>query len=142
MSRARGGWHFTGAVLAETAAWLHDARLAEELLDCFDGHEGLHVFYGIGNVYHGPFWRYIGLLQGTLGRARQALESLEAALESVRALEARPMEARIQLDLTTLRGRPSEIEDRTRAAEHAREALRIAEQLGMQAVAQRARALS
>ncbi len=142
MSRAYGSWHFAGAVLADTAAYLHDAELAEELLERFDGFEEQHVFAGMMSAYSGPFRRYIGLLQGTLGRSRQALESLEAALASVRALEARPMEARIQLDLATLRGRRSDIEDRTRAVEHAREGLRIAEQLGMPSVAQRARGLA
>jgi tetratricopeptide (TPR) repeat protein len=141
-SRAIGGWQFLGAVLADAAAYLNDTDLAEELLDRFEGFEKLQVFTGFAAIYSGPFWRYIGLLQGTLGRARQALESLEAALESVRSLEARPMEARIQLDLAALRGRRSEIEDRARAAEHAREALRIAEQLGMLSIAQRARALA
>jgi tetratricopeptide (TPR) repeat protein len=129
-------------LIAEAAAYVHDTEHAEQALELLDGFENLHVLTGVGGIYVGPALRYIALLQATLGRSRESVESLEESLRRARGVSAVAWEARIELDLATVRAERRDIDDRDRAMQHARQAVEIAERIGMSHLEQRARRLA
>ena len=138
-SGSRGtNWQSIACSLAQAVAFVGNKEVAEEALIWFDGFEEFHISAGAGGMYFGPVRRYTGLLQGTLGR-REAMESLELALEQVDAIPSPPWVARINLDLAEICSRRG---SRARAIAYASEALRIGLSLRMPLIERRAREIA
>jgi tetratricopeptide (TPR) repeat protein len=124
-------WQVSAAMLSEGIAFAHDRRHAEEALDWLQDFEPLQVLSGSGGLYFGPFRRYLGLLQATLGQWREASELLEESLRAMQAFGAAPWIVRLHLDLSWLHLRRGAMNDRKTAASHAQAGLSLAESFDM-----------
>jgi tetratricopeptide (TPR) repeat protein len=129
------------AALAQAAAYVDDAKLAEELLSWLEGFENLHVVAGVGGIYFGPAARYIGLLKRTLGRWNDSIEMLQESLRLLHAIGSPTWAARVHLDLAEAYLQGGDADSGEQAARHAREGLRIGEELGMSHIERRAQQL-
>lgn len=135
------GYHWLVAIghLAGTCAVLGDTGRAGtfyELLLRFSD----RILVGGPPVFtvFGPVAYFLGLLAATMGRTDDAARHLEDALTMTRAMNGRPMAARIQLELARVLAET----DPDRAAATAAAALAEADQLGMRVIAERARELA
>lgn len=99
---------------------------ARALCEVLRGAETLHAVLPIPVCYGGPVAHPLGLLRAALGEVDEAVELLEDAVETTRALGARPARARAERDLARLCLRRGE---RGRAAELLRSASETAAEL-------------
>jgi hypothetical protein len=133
-------WPITVALLAQTCAELGDAGHARLLYDALEPFGQLITISPVAG-YMGPVSRLLGILAETLGERGDAERHLRAALELSRQHRIVPMIPTIAVDLARVMsaGEPG---GRSEAAELLAEALRIADELSMPAVAQRAQAVA
>jgi transcriptional regulator with GAF, ATPase, and Fis domain len=135
-------WAPTVALLAMVAAALGDRIRGQELYDAFAPLAARNVFVpGGGMPVLGWGTRYLGLLATTLGRVEDAARHFEDALTMNTRMGARPWVALTQYDYAALLLGRGGADDRAQARHLLRAALATAEELGMRAVAARARAL-
>jgi tetratricopeptide (TPR) repeat protein len=129
-------WLFSVACLAAACHASGSRAHAATLYDALAPYDGHTVVEGVF-CYFGPVAYYLGLLASTAGRHEEAARHLESALAAARALGARPFVARILL------AQAQAIEaaggDETMAASLRRDALELAESMGMRGVAEVAR---
>ena len=115
---------------------LGDEKGARELLALLEPYSGRNVVTP-GVAYLGPVDRYLGLLATVAGDHDQATAWFASARALAGAMGARPTCARLALDeAEALRER-----DPARSAALAAEAASEADELGLEALAERARAL-
>jgi tetratricopeptide (TPR) repeat protein len=128
-------WLVSVALLAETCARLGDATRAGPLYALLLPHAGRSVSVSPGVVCYGSASRYLGLLASVQRHWKQSEEHFDAALAANARMGARPSLAETHLDYARMlveRGRKG---DRAAALEHTREALEVAAELGMNALA-------
>lgn len=130
-------WTGTMVELAMLCAELGDAARAEPLYRLLAPLEHQHGVLPMAICYGGPVKYALARLCETLGRRDDAVSLYEEARAGAEAVGARPMQARIALHhALCLVGR-----DRRRAKTLFEESARLAESLGMRAVASEARAV-
>jgi DNA-binding winged helix-turn-helix (wHTH) protein len=128
-------WHGTLVEVAHLCAELGDADRARALVALLAPVEHHHGVLPMPICYGGPVARCLARLHELLGRAGEAEELYAEALDACEALGARPMRARILVELGSLLARRHPSRGRERLAEGAR----LAGELGMEGVAARAR---
>ena len=129
-------WLTALVLLAEVCAHLGDERGARELRALLEPYSGRNVVTP-GVAYLGPVDRYLGLLATVTGDHDQAAAWFASARDLAGAMGARPTMARLALDeAEALRER-----DPARSAVLAAEAASEADELGLERLAERARAL-
>lgn len=121
-------WTDTLVEIAHLCAELGDDARAKTLAALLTSVEGHHGVLAVPVCYGGPVAFARARLLAQLGRRDEAVELLEEARSSVRALAARPAQARIELALGRLLARSGESR---RARESFHEAFRLASELGM-----------
>ena len=131
-------WMTAIALLAETAALVGDGARAAQLHERLAPFSGLIVVAGRAAAAYGPVDRYLGLLAGTLGRRREALERFDSALELSRRMGDRPLAAMITCDRAALLLDRDGRGDRERALAMLGESLEAAQELGMRGLVERA----
>jgi class 3 adenylate cyclase len=131
-------WMTAIALLAETAALVGDGARAAQLHERLAPFSGLIVVAGRAAAAYGPVDRYLGLLAGTLGRRREALERFDSALELSRRMGDRPLSATITCDRAALLLDRDRTGDRERALAMLGESLEAAQELGMRGLVERA----
>jgi hypothetical protein len=129
-------WHGTLVEVAHLCAELGDAARARPLLELLAPFEHHHAVLPMPICYGGPVARCLARLHELLGRAGEAEELYAEALDACRALGARPMQARVLVELGALVAR----RNRARGRERLAEAERLAGELGLAGVAADARA--
>jgi DNA-binding CsgD family transcriptional regulator len=131
----------SSALLSDVCAFLHDGKRAEALYNLLLPYQDRHLT-ARNNVYLGPGPRYLGVLAATMGLLDDAVQHFERAVKMSTAIGARPALAQAQCDLaTTLLARHGAGE-RARARQLARQSLESAEELGMAALAAKARKMA
>jgi class 3 adenylate cyclase len=96
------------------------------------------VVAGRAAAAYGPVDRYLGLLAGTLGRRREALERFDSALDLSRRMGDRPLAATITCDRAALLLDRDRTGDREQALAMLGESLEAAQELGMRGLVERA----
>jgi tetratricopeptide (TPR) repeat protein len=129
-------WTGTIVELAVLCAELDDAKRAQSLQKLLEQVEHQHGVMPMAICYGGPVRYALARLSETLGRREDAVALYEDALAAAGALGARPMQARIALQL----GQCLSPRDRRRAKPLLEESAGLATELGMAAVAAHARA--
>ena len=131
-----GEWIPTVGMLAQLSTVLGDRERAATLYDLLIPYAQNNIVRGIGATCLGPVARLLGRLSALLGREEDSRRHFEDALRSAAALRAPALLARVQLDYaeTLARG--------PRAAGMIDDAAATAQDLGLTALARRARALS
>jgi tetratricopeptide (TPR) repeat protein len=129
-------WHGTLVEVAHLCAELGDAERARSLVEILAPVEHQHGVLPMPICYGGPVARCLARLHALLGRAGEAEELYLEALDACATLGARPMQARVGVELGTLVAR----RDRARGRERLAEAERLAGELGLAGVASAARA--
>ena len=127
-----GDWITTVTLLCDLCGALNDARRAELLYGALLPYAGVNVVAGIGVVCFGSAARFLGKLAATMGRNGEAASHFERALEENARLQAPVLLAHTQLDFAAALG-PT-----LRAERMIDEAARIAAELGLPAIANRA----
>jgi hypothetical protein len=130
-------WLIGVAFLAEVCARLGDAKHAEVLHRELLPFAGLTVISPV-NGHLGPVDRYLGLLEGVLGSTTAAAEHLRSALELARRERAAPMIAVISVDLAGALAGADAASARAEVGELLDEAERLAGELGLAMVLERA----
>jgi tetratricopeptide (TPR) repeat protein len=133
-------WLLAMTDLADTCAFLGDARRAADLRDLLLPYTGRNVVIVEGWACVGSADRPLGLLATTMGLWEEAEGHFEAALDLNARLGARPWLARTErgyAQMLLARRRPGDTE---RARDLLRHALGTAQELGMTTLAERARA--
>jgi hypothetical protein len=125
------------AFLAEACAHLGDRDGARTLVDHLRPYAGRNVVTP-DVAYVGPVDRYLALVAATAGDHEEAAARFAAAKALARKMGARPMLAQLALDeAEVLRDR-----DRARSSTLAAEAAALADELGLEVLAARARGLA
>ncbi|HEV8634284.1 MAG TPA: AAA family ATPase [Chloroflexota bacterium] len=133
-------WLAEIAVLAQTCAYLGDARRAAALYGILRPYDGRVIVASHGDTCQGPVAHYLGVLATTLGRWEDALAHFAAAEAIEARLGARPALARTrEAHATALLSRRRR-EDLPRARELLEGALAVYRELGIERGAARARA--
>lgn len=125
--------------LAEAAIRLGDRRSIEQLLEVLQPYRHLAAS-AAGEVVGGPVGRVVGDLAAELGRFEDAVAAHEEAFRFVRRAGWRPWEGWTHLSHGRVLDRRGHPGDDDLAREHFTKAAAIAEELGMPALAARARA--
>jgi DNA-binding CsgD family transcriptional regulator len=136
-----GLWVASLSYLADAAALVGDAALAAVLYAELSPLSGGNIAIGYGVACYGAADRYLGRLAVTLGDHDLAIEHLERALASNRAMGAHTWVAHTLFEYgraLRMRGRR---DDEPRAAGLLSEAAGLAERIGMPVLLSRARAL-
>jgi eukaryotic-like serine/threonine-protein kinase len=133
-------WLVAMTGLADTCAFLGDARRAAELHDLLLPYAGRNVVTVEGWACFGSADRPLGELATTMGRWEDAEAHFEAALDLNARLGARPWLARTQHGYAQMLLARREARDAERARELLRRALGTARELGMTTLAERAEA--
>jgi predicted ATPase/class 3 adenylate cyclase len=134
-------WVTSLALLAEGVARLrhraHAAELYNELLPFADR----NVVVGGGWVCHGSISRFLGMLATVLGHYEEAERHFAVALQMNQRLKARPLVALTRADYAHMLAERADEGDLTHANEMIGEALRVAGEIGMSGLVERAFAL-
>jgi hypothetical protein len=130
-----GIWLGAVAHLAEAAAVLGDATHAEALHDLLEPYADRNVAVGWASTCMGSAARHLGLLADLLGRRKQAVAYLEAAMAMNERMRARPWVARTQVELGRVLSQTAA--GRERGAELAEAGLEEARRLGMSRLLER-----
>jgi DNA-binding winged helix-turn-helix (wHTH) protein len=128
-------WTGTLVTVALLCAELDDAARAKSLEGLLAPVEHQHGVLPMAILYGGPVRYALARLSETSGRSDDSAALYEEALEAAREVGARPMQARIALQL----GASISARDRRRARPLLDESARLAEELGMADVAAKAR---
>lgn len=134
-------WLASAVYLADACTLLGDERLAEMLLPELEGHAGRNVQIGHLVACYGAADRYLGMLAATLGEWERAEEWFQAALDLNRALGARTWLAHTAYEYARMLLARAAPGDRPAAAALLGDALGLATEIGMTALAARATAL-
>jgi tetratricopeptide (TPR) repeat protein len=128
-------WTATMVEIAMLCAELDDPARAEPVYELLAPVEHQHGVFPMAICYGGPVKFALARLCETLGRRDEAIALYEESRTAAESLGARPMQARIALEL----GRCLASRDRRRARPALEESAKLASELDMQAVAARAR---
>jgi DNA-binding CsgD family transcriptional regulator/tetratricopeptide (TPR) repeat protein len=140
----RDGLYTTTVVhMADVCCYLGDQERAAVLYRMLEPYEGLNITLGIGHVYQGPISRYMGTLATTMERWADAERHFTDALDMARQMSSPPQKAHIQLAFARMLYQKSgqsrlHPDDRARIRQLSGDAIVIATEFGMQAVARRA----
>jgi DNA-binding winged helix-turn-helix (wHTH) protein len=129
-------WHGTLVEVAHLCAELGDAERAPALVELLAPVEHHHGVLPMPICYGGPVARCLARLHQLLGRAGEAEELYAEALDACAALGARPMQARVLVELGALVAR----RDRARGRAHLARAEHLAGELGLAGLGAEARA--
>jgi DNA-binding winged helix-turn-helix (wHTH) protein/tetratricopeptide (TPR) repeat protein len=122
-------WISTMLEIAHLCAELEDVRRAEILISMLVPVEAQHGILPMTIAYGGPTSYALARLHEMLGDADTAIDYYETALKAASTLGARPIEARIQIDMS---GPIARRGDRTRAADLKAVGIALADELGCQ----------
>ncbi|MFM8409031.1 MAG: hypothetical protein ACKOCT_02045, partial [Alphaproteobacteria bacterium] len=126
--------------LAQTVVFLDDAKAARDVHEMLRPHDGRWVaLQHLGTMVDAPVAFYLGMLEATFGDVGAALSHFESSLVSADRLGAKPARARTLLALGRVLAQRG-LDDERRAREALGEAFALARELGMELVAERARA--
>jgi class 3 adenylate cyclase len=120
------------SLLAEVADFLDDSDRAQVVYELLLPYDGLNVVAGRAAASNGPVARYLGLLAEVCGRVDDAERHYAAALEMTAAMGDRPFGARAHFGLARLLLTRDAPGDRDRALELLREAVEVAQEIGME----------
>jgi tetratricopeptide (TPR) repeat protein len=134
-------WLFMVGLLADPCARLEDQEAAGALYSMLLPYERLYAMAPVEAGF-GSVARALGVLATTLRRFDDAESHFEVALETERAMGARPWLAHAQHDLAAMLLARGERGDDERARGHLDEAMGTYAELGMDSWAARARALA
>ena len=126
-------------LLAEVCASLADVKRAGFLYNLLLPYAERNIMAGVGAACNGPAARFLGQLAATMGRWQEANEHFERALEMSERMGARPYTAHIQREYAEMLLAKGEAADLDRAAALLREALPVADELGMTLLSERTR---
>jgi tetratricopeptide (TPR) repeat protein len=125
---------------AESCARLSVEAEAPGLYELLSPYKDRVVISGrVANLCIGPMARQLGMLAAALGRSDEAEAHFERALELGLAVGERPFRAHAQFDYASMLLARGGDGDRERAAELLEPALETAEELGLAALAAKAR---
>jgi tetratricopeptide (TPR) repeat protein len=141
LRRAGPGWLLSLLLLAQVCVVLEDEPRAEVLYRLLEPDARLHPVAGNMAVHFGSLTRPLGSLAGLLCRFEEAERHFESALEVHRRMGARPWLAYTQHDFARMLRARGEGRDQRKALQLAGEALATARELGMVALAGRAKVL-
>jgi tetratricopeptide (TPR) repeat protein len=135
-------WLVEVSLLAQTCSYLNDVKRARLLYDLLLPYERRNALVGRPSTfYFGPAAHYLGILATTLSRCEAAEAHFETALQMEAEMGARPHMALTRYEYARmLFGQPN-ADQRGRAPALLGEALREAQEMGMQGLVEKARAL-
>ncbi len=125
-------WVVSLALLAEAVTLLGDSARAEELHALLAPYDGLTVIAGRAASCGGPVARILGLLADTAGRDADAERHLTDALEMTERMGDRPYGAMTRFELARLLLARDGGDDRERALDLLRDAVELAQEIGME----------
>ena len=96
-------WLYGVSLLAEAAALLNDAPVADTLYDVLSPWAELNAV-DVGEGCRGAVTRYLGLLASTLGRPEEAAEHFRHAIEANERMGFAPWAERARQDLERISG--------------------------------------
>jgi DNA-binding SARP family transcriptional activator len=134
-------WAFAMALLTDPCARLGDTHAAAKLYPLLLPYERLYAQAPLEAVF-GSVARGLGVLATTLGRFDDAQRHFDVAIETERAMKARPWLAHAQHDFAAMLLARGDAGDSERARGLFAEALRVYRELGMDVWAGRAEALA
>jgi tetratricopeptide (TPR) repeat protein len=124
-------WETSMTALGRTVAHFGDATYADEMYRMLLPFAGRTAVVGGGVLCLGPISRVVGMLARAAGRPDDAIEHLERALESSRALRSAPLVARTQLELAKAYSMRGGDDDLATAERFLDEAASVAASVGM-----------
>ena len=136
-----GQWLTAVTRIADACAHLRDAGRGAILYEKLLPFAGLAVVAGRAASVNGPVDIYLGRLALTLGRARDAIDHLERALEMATRMGDRPFAAEATMSLAAALLERGAAGDRQRALDLLGRCLEAGQEMGMRLVIERALAL-
>ncbi len=132
-------WLISITLLAEVCASLADVRRAGLLYDLLLPYAERNIMVGGAMACNGPAARFLGQLSATMERWQDAEQHFERALAMSTRMGARPYVAHTQREYAEMLLAREEPADAERAAALLREAVQMADDLGMTLLSERAR---
>lgn len=130
-------WGACMVYLAEVCTFLGDARRAVTLYQCLTPYDGYNIVVGPTAVSYGAAARYLGMLAATMSHWEDAQRHFDDALAMNARMGARPWLAHTQYQYAVMLLARSQPGDREKAMSLLDEALSMAHELGMYALAER-----